>query len=171
MQACGDERLAEVPNAFAKRLRSIIRSLPTETTATQNIQPPEGIHVRSDSTPHRASNDTISIQVPHQDDGSQQAGGSSSNPSLHHRPSGLKPNTFDMSVNQQRVLLLAKQGEDYKLAQICVGNSNCDIFFGTLKEEYFRLRGVLRGWFSIWRFSHCDFYKVNASVWLSKDGN
>ena len=37
---------------------------------------------------------------------------------------------------------------------------NDDAFFGDMRKRYRELRGFLRYWFSIWRFSHCDFVKV-----------
>jgi hypothetical protein len=73
-----------------------------------------------------------------------------------------------MSITRHRVLFLAKKGGDYRLAQICVSNMNCYTFFSTMNKEYFRLRGVLRGWFSVWRYSHCEFYKVSAIAWYSR---
>ncbi|KAH7224430.1 uncharacterized protein BKA55DRAFT_527310 [Fusarium redolens] len=63
-----------------------------------------------------------------------------------------------MNVPSHRVLFLVKRGEDYKLAQICASGLNCQIFFRKLREEYFHLRGFFRAWFSVWRYSHCDFY-------------
>jgi hypothetical protein len=142
--------------SFAKRLQSIIKSFPRDTGATQNLRPPPGTYTRSNPTPRSALNNN---QV-----SNQQPGDSSSSPSLHHRPSGSKGNTFNKSITQHRVLFLAKQGKDHKLTQICVSDLGCHTVSETLKEEYFRLRGVLRGRFSVWRYSHCDFYKVNAPV-------
>ncbi|KAJ5324219.1 hypothetical protein N7476_002819 [Penicillium atrosanguineum] len=157
---CGEERWAEVPNALVKRLQSIIRSLPVDTLATQITQPPPEAHTRSNPNPRSVLNNRlISNQTSYQDHRVGQPGGSSSNPSLHRRPSGLKANIADMSISRRRVLFLAKKGGDYKLAQIRVSNMNSHTFFSTMKKEYFRLRGVLRGWFSVWRYSHCDFYK------------
>ena len=162
IQVCGEERWAEVPNALVKRLQSIIRSLPVDTLATQITQPPPEAHIISDPNPRSALNTSLnSSQISYQDHRGQQPSGAPSNSSLHRPPSGLKA---DMSTTQHRVLFLAKQGGDYRLAQICVSNMTCHTFFSTMKMEYFRLRGVLRGWFSVWRYSHCDFYKVSVFI-------
>ncbi|PKY04628.1 hypothetical protein P168DRAFT_136900 [Aspergillus campestris IBT 28561] len=159
MQECGEERWAEVPKRFSKRLQSIIRSLPTGTTAREDLQPPPGTHTRSDSLPSSAPNNGISNQAPHQGHGIQQAVSPSSDPSSHRRPPGLQASIFDKSLTQHRVLLVVKRGHNYRLAQIRVSGSNHDTFFGTLREEYFRLRGMMRSWFSVWRYNHCEFYE------------
>lgn len=170
MQPCGEERWAEVPNTFVKRLQSIIRRLSMDTTATKNTQLPPEAHTRSNPTSCSTPNNSlVSNRITNLDHGRQQPGGSSSNPSPHRRPSGLKANIVDMSITRHRILFLAKQGGDYRLAQICVSNLNCHTFFSIMKKEYFRLRGVLRGCFSVWRYSHCDFYKVSAVVRYSRD--
>jgi hypothetical protein len=128
--------------------------------ATQNMQPPPEVPPGSNSASHSPLNNSkFSNQISYQSHGSQQAD-NSSNSSLHHQPSGSDINTLDMRITEHRVLFLTKRGADYKLSQICIGGLNSHSFFGTLKEEYFRLRGVIRGCFSIWRYSHCDFYKV-----------
>ncbi|GKT97673.1 nucleoside phosphorylase domain protein [Colletotrichum tofieldiae] len=49
-------------------------------------------------------------------------------------------------------------GLDYGLAQIDVESLSCSRFFRDLRSSYFDLRGTLRTWFSVWRYSHCDFY-------------
>lgn len=60
-----------------------------------------------------------------------------------------------------RVLLVVKQGTDYRLAQIPVSDITSLEFFKRLRSEYFRMRGIWRRCFSVWRYSHCDFYKVS----------
>ncbi|CAI7654833.1 unnamed protein product [Penicillium crustosum] len=156
---CGEERWAEVPNTLVKRLQSIIRCLPVVTSPTQITQPPPEVHTRSDPSPCGIQNSIISDQGSYENHGVEQPNGSPSYFSLHRRPSGIKANIADISITRHRVLFLAKKGGDYRLAQICVSNMNCYTFFSTMKKEYFRLRGVLRGWFSVWRYSHCEFYK------------
>ncbi|KAM7208690.1 hypothetical protein V8F06_014931, partial [Rhypophila decipiens] len=47
-----------------------------------------------------------------------------------------------------------------ELAQIPVAELSSHIFFSTLREKYFQLRGFLRSWLSVWRYAHCDFYKA-----------
>lgn len=59
-----------------------------------------------------------------------------------------------------RVLLVVKTGTDHRLAQILVNDITSLEFFKKLRSEYFRLRGIWRRCLSVWRYSHCDFYKV-----------
>ncbi|KAJ5301623.1 hypothetical protein N7508_006486 [Penicillium antarcticum] len=156
---CGEERWAEVPNTLVKRLQSIIRRLPVDSLVTQLTPPPPEAHT---SNPNPCNVPNISVtsnQTSYQGHRVKQPDGSPSNPSLRLRPSGHNVNSADMSITRQHVLFLAKQGGDYRLAQICISNMTCHSFFSTMKKEYFRLRGVLRSWFSVWRYSHCDFYK------------
>ncbi|TQN64274.1 hypothetical protein CSHISOI_11154, partial [Colletotrichum shisoi] len=47
---------------------------------------------------------------------------------------------------------------DYQLAQIGVEPLKCHQFFRDLKARYGGLRGYVRMWFSVWVYSHCDFY-------------
>ena len=64
------------------------------------------------------------------------------------------------TVPDHRILLLVERGEYYKLAQISLNGLDSQAFFNAMRVEYFRLRGFARNWFSVYRFSHCDFYKV-----------
>jgi hypothetical protein len=63
-------------------------------------------------------------------------------------------------VDQPRVLLIVKRGSQYKLSQIETIRHSNFTFFSSLKADYFLLRGFFRRWFSVWRYSHCDFYRV-----------
>lgn len=65
-----------------------------------------------------------------------------------------------------RVLLLVQTGTDYSLAQIPVQDTTSLGFFKKLRSEYLRLRGIWRQHFSVWRYSHCDFYKVTSTTLL-----
>lgn len=55
---------------------------------------------------------------------------------------------------------MANRGRDFKIVQIRVEGDRNRTFFGELRKEYFRLRGFIRSWCSIWTYSHCDFYKA-----------
>lgn len=48
-----------------------------------------------------------------------------------------------------------------ELAQIDALEHNQDkAFFAQVRQEYKKRRGLLRYWFSIWRFNHCIFVEV-----------
>lgn len=72
----------------------------------------------------------------------------------------------DISINimQQRFVFLAvSQGEDYCLGELEVQGLEDDCFFQHLRAEYFKQRGYLYRWFSIWAYDHCDFVMVSVS--------
>lgn len=162
---CGEERWAEVPNTLAKRLQSIIRSLPIETSTASITDPPPETHNKF-SLNHYSSLEKSqnTNQVSSQDNGGRQPHHTPPNPSLHYPSSGSESTIAAISITRPHVLFLAKQGGEYRLSQISVGDMSCNSFVSALKKEYFRLRGHLRGWLSIWRYSHCDFYKVSAII-------
>lgn len=62
-----------------------------------------------------------------------------------------------------RVLLVVRPKKDhYRLAQIDVNDlTTTEGFFVDLRSEYFRLVRPWRRYLSVWRFSHCDFYRVS----------
>ena len=72
-----------------------------------------------------------------------------------------EPKTSSQEISDYRVLLMVNKGANYRLEQIYVSGVTCHIFFIKLRETYFRLRGFLRNWLSIWRYSHCDFYMAS----------
>jgi hypothetical protein len=65
-------------------------------------------------------------------------------------------------INQLFVLFGVKgTRRTLELAQINTKkHTNDKTFFEDMRNEYRYLRGYLRYWFSVWRFSHCDFVKV-----------
>jgi hypothetical protein len=67
----------------------------------------------------------------------------------------------------RRVLLIVKSGTDHHLTQMLVHEITSLGFFKKLRSEYFRLRGFWRSRLSVWRYSHCDFYKVSQAYNLN----
>lgn len=101
-----------------------------------------------------------SSRIPLQNLESNQQPGSS--PTVNARRStrnslGVKPD-----IPNLRVSFIVRRGLDYKLAQIRVRGRSCRVFFSTLKERYYNLRRLVRGWFGVWRYSHCEFYMVST---------
>jgi hypothetical protein len=76
-------------------------------------------------------------------------------------PGGSKK-TAQATTHQTKtyVLLGTTVGEDIDLAQIEIQGHNDEQFFREPRTEYFKVRGIFRRVFSIWRYSHCDFVKV-----------
>jgi hypothetical protein len=152
-----------VPLPFAKRLKSVIRNLPESSIAMQDSQAPLTSHLPSSSGQDSGGSDRAPGQVSKSTEGSLQQAGPSSANTLHFRTPGLKTKVIDNNIPNHQVLFIVKQGADYKLAQICVKGLSCHMFFSTLRQKYFQLRGFLRGWFSVWRYSHCEFYMASPS--------
>lgn len=62
-----------------------------------------------------------------------------------------------------RVMLIVRSRDDFYLAQLKMHSTTTTVeFFRMLRLEYFKLRGFLSRYFSVWGYSHCDFYKVIA---------
>lgn len=96
------------------------------------------------------------------DQGNQKTTGLTQGNAVQPGLSQLEAPIDQSAVTDSRVLFLVKRGTDYKLAQICVKGLHCREFFMQLRQEYFHLRGFFRGWLSVWRYSHCDFYRVSS---------
>ena len=54
--------------------------------------------------------------------------------------------------------------DEHRIVEINVHGFGDDQFFKELRTEYYELKGYLRRYFSIWRFKHCDFVKVNTTL-------
>ena len=89
--------------------------------------------------------------------GSQSSQGSQG-PMLHSNPVGTASSPNQM--HNSWVLLVVRSRNQFKLTQINVESLTTDMFFKQLHSDYFRLRGRLVNYFSVWCYSHCDFYKV-----------
>ncbi|KAL4963668.1 uncharacterized protein BDV14DRAFT_201635 [Aspergillus stella-maris] len=69
---------------------------------------------------------------------------------------------FEERYIRRPMTLTARFGSrQYLLSQIDVHTFDDDAFFQALRSDYYRLRGRMRNWFSVWRYSHCDFYQIN----------
>jgi hypothetical protein len=74
------------------------------------------------------------------------------------------PKHTDKNFRPLHVFLLVRVGMVTKVSQIVINKETTSpVFFKNLRLDYFRLRGFLRTWFGVWRYSHCDFYQVSGS--------
>ncbi|KAI1094979.1 hypothetical protein F5B19DRAFT_394475 [Rostrohypoxylon terebratum] len=149
--ACGEMRYAEVPVAFIKRLQSIIHSLPRASQSSTTA------FLESSSGTTSTTNNTSQINPSKSAQRHQQSVGS---PSINVAQSGSQRQVVVSNITppSHHILFVVQKGVDYKIAQIVVNNLCCHEFFCKLRDDYFHLRGFIRAWFSIWRYSHCDFY-------------
>ncbi|KAK6856480.1 hypothetical protein PG995_006667 [Apiospora arundinis] len=56
------------------------------------------------------------------------------------------------------VLFLVRRGSTFRLSHLNASSISCHDFFAALRATYLGLRGRMRAWFSVWQYSHCDFY-------------
>jgi hypothetical protein len=103
--------------------------------------------------------------IAHTSTGSQPARVDS--PAIQHSgsPATSIPNIATKAVQHgekdtRYVILGVTTGEDLRLTQIDVQDYRDEHFFHELRVRYHQLRGILRYYFSIWDYSHCDFIKV-----------
>ncbi|KAI1443597.1 hypothetical protein F5Y02DRAFT_392884 [Annulohypoxylon stygium] len=151
--SCGEKRWTEVPRPFAERLQSIIHSL---------IHQPPPILPSYNS---QSSQPTLNTQDNHGKSsglrqGNHNVGGASTSNVVQPGASPQRPNDQNLNGDNRRIILMANRGRDFKIVQIRVEGDRNRTFFGELRKEYFRLRGFIRSWCSIWTYSHCDFYKA-----------
>ncbi|KAI1409804.1 hypothetical protein F5Y13DRAFT_88541 [Hypoxylon sp. FL1857] len=154
---CGEHRWAEVPPSFTKHLKSIVRSLPRSSTTFQNLQPPPVPFYGNGGGSASNQNSQSQGQSTQNSQGYSQP--TKSSPGNATQPGTWRPPTSALSNTLSHcILFVVKKGAEYKMAQISVSKNPCYVFFSTLRAKYFDLRGFLRSWFSVWRYSHCDFY-------------
>lgn len=148
--AYGEIRHVKVPLAFSKRLQKIIRSLPrTAQSSPVAIQGASSGLAGPSNNPNQTN--------PSQNNLRYQQSTSSPSTSVQPGPQGQGA-VSSTALLSGYILLMVEKGEDYKIAQIDVSGSSYREFFYTLRNEYSSLRGFIRMWFSIWKYSHCDFY-------------
>lgn len=79
-------------------------------------------------------------------------------------PHQLNTNLQGTVKPERYVIILVKRADRYLMSQVDVCELCDNTFFQSLRIEYRRLRGWLRNLFSVWRYSHCDFYQVFLSI-------
>jgi hypothetical protein len=150
-----------IPEAFANRLDQLIQTRPlgernnTSSSSSSGLAPPSSAANQS-----QQSGGSSSSGIPL----STLSGiGSPGGPVPDFAPTDLEraPNILG-NRHALRVLLVVRIGQIHTLSQIQLRARNWTTaqFFGSLRCEYNRLRGHARQLFSVWRFSHCDFYQV-----------
>jgi hypothetical protein len=154
---------------FAKRLARIVKRLPS-SSGTHSSPIGQGPPLRQQQT----NTDTQSASTPQSSGNANQGNGTSSsglqpNRQLPHHISTTVTNANPATLPALHVFFVVATSETHQLAQMDVQKLTDDKFFQLLKSEYFRLRGFLRKWMGIWRFSHCLFYKVRQITFLPEE--
>ncbi|OTB18043.1 hypothetical protein K445DRAFT_20507 [Daldinia sp. EC12] len=154
---CGEERWAVIPTPLEQSLREMINSLPQSNLPTNNVRSPAATHKGGRSASTLNQNTASPTQPPGKNQHPLRASGSSSTNTIQtgQRSQAVFGRTYPFS---HLVLFVVKRGLYHRLAQIGVMGLSSHDFFRIMRKEYFHLRGFIRSWFSIWRYSHCDFY-------------
>lgn len=111
----------------------------------------------------------------HSGSGIDTSNGSVSQLKLHQQPAGADSPGVSVgtaSVNSSaaanilksslHVYLCIAAGGSYRFSDVVCRPKFTDIsFFESLKAQYLRSRGWLPYIFSMWRFDHCEFYRVS----------
>ncbi|KAK1993483.1 hypothetical protein LX36DRAFT_251500 [Colletotrichum falcatum] len=148
---CGDERWAEIPVDFATHLSSAMNNFPPSSQPSQSSgnTSSAGSSFQQPETSHSSTQSSFVKLSPGQS-------------SAHVSSAASAVNTPTQPLSSEYwVLLIVRSGFEYGLAQIDVKSLCCQKFFQDLRSNYFELRGTIRMWFSVWRYSHCDFYMAS----------
>jgi len=166
---CGEQRWAEVPAGFA---RAVTQSARTYLIRCQllaypgSAQPPQAAHSKqlpsSTSMPSSKAAEGFAKGT-QADDGSESP---SRNPRLGANPN-TNTSTASSPLTSQRVFFLVAAGSGFRLAQIRVEKLTTYEFFRELRQQYNDLRRFFRRWLSIWVYSHCDFYRVRNTSFIT----
>lgn len=92
-------------------------------------------------------------------------GNGSSHPPLMNMQSG-RPHRSD----PRYVYMCIEKSGSYHFAALRSDRMKADVeFFSGLKAEYLKVRGLVRKWFSMWRYNHCEFFRVSSSCLSSSE--
>ena len=74
---------------------------------------------------------------------------------------------YDIGTNSRTLVISALfvflgvgLGDENRLAQIEIFNKEDDTFYDELKKSYNATKGIVRRVFGIWKYAHCEFFKV-----------
>lgn len=159
---------AEIERRLEQReLSSTTQTSPGSSAATPQSSSQNASSMRgAPSMSSRSDSSSISG-----DSEAQSTSGSSFSSSPSVTGAGRSKKTAQATARQTitYVLLGTTVGEEVDLAQIEIQGHTDEQFFRELRTEYFKLRGSFRQFFSIWRYSHCDFVKVRLTQCPSLD--
>jgi hypothetical protein len=151
-----------VPSDFANEVRRLLRQFASSTATGDASSASGSSQVQQENGKSISAPSQVHIRPV---DSSDARNGFFSNLNPRGAPKGFTSLTISTAQSPpQRVLLVVKTGTDHRLAQIPVKDITSFQFFQKLRSEYFRLRDIWRRCLSVWRYSHCDFYKVSKRI-------
>lgn len=151
-----------MPSDFANEVRRLLRQFASSTASGSASSANGNSQMQQENGNSISEPSQVHIRPA---DSSDARNGFFSNLKPRSVPKGFTSLTIYTAQSPlQRVLLVVKTGTDHRLAQIPVKDITSFQFFHKLRSEYFKLRGIWRRCLSVWRYSHCDFYKVPKRI-------
>lgn len=162
-----EEEWEQAPAVFATRFRKIMEKARNAAGSTTSTSGTGG----SQNTPAQSSTSSATAAT------SSSGTGLNSNQSYTQKPSGLDdlgcsppsvhhPSSAQMvplTVEQRLIFVAVTKADEHRLGELEVQGLDDDCFFQQLRKEYLKRRGLMRRWFSIWAYDHCDFVMVGIS--------
>ncbi|KAL4734433.1 hypothetical protein BDV11DRAFT_174782 [Aspergillus similis] len=165
--ACGEERWMELPAPFVDGLKQCMEDHIAMETRIQTLKQALIDSLEENrgaaASSHGPSSLTLGQSPPSMAFQQANSGLAASSIPIQMDPTNIHPASKTTSQPPQAieryVLLLVRRSNRHCLSQIRVHRSDDNAFFQTLRSDYCRLRGWLRNYLSVWRYSHCDFYQ------------
>ncbi|KAL5340228.1 hypothetical protein BJX70DRAFT_396996 [Aspergillus crustosus] len=170
---CGQRRWAVVSSSYAAELQECVDKYLVDERDTREIKKliaearARVLRAQSDDSNPNGSSTHTTIKGPPPSTSGAIAQATLAIPSAFKQQSA-RPTPVSQSISRQAqgpgiqeryVLLTVKRGDRHFISQVDVHQKSDNMFFRVLRAEYFRLRGWARNLFSVWRYSHCDFYQ------------
>jgi hypothetical protein len=148
-----------IPTSFAKQLHYLLSLIATQRINKGSQKGKTNANISRGVTGQISEHSHFSVSKPRGNPAASGAlaKGSGQEPSIQLVQTGRSPNY------SLHLLLVVKTGSSHHLSQIELHGASTKQFFRQLRSDYFKLRGCIRSFFSIWVYSHCDFYKVSIS--------
>ncbi|KAJ5504747.1 hypothetical protein N7463_007621 [Penicillium fimorum] len=143
-QACGDTRWAAVPQSFGIKIEDVF-----ENNAAQANQE----NVSGNDVSHSGARTKIQTAKLVSESALPR-------PAVNHQ-NPANPRNIDYQLHAFLILLNSSIfGSVHCLAQTAVHNMSDHEFFTWIRNSYYSQRGFLAIWFGLFRFSHCEFFRV-----------
>ncbi|CAG8212231.1 unnamed protein product [Penicillium olsonii] len=152
---CGDPRWAVVPKSFSTKMIDL--SFQNATQPSQEKAPRNDVSLSNKSS----INDNFGMRTRSQTVRSASQSGLPRSAVEHQSPASAQ-----ITHHQRHAFLVffnsSILGNVHLLAQTDVHNMNDQEFFKWLRNSYHSQRGVFAIWFGLFRFSHCEFFRVSS---------
>ena len=148
-------RWAVVPQSFGFKIVDAFRK--NAAQANQENVSGNNVSLSGKSTPRDFSGARTRIQT------AKRVSESALPRSADNHPNLANPRDIDYQLHAFLILLNSSIfGSVHCLAQTAVHNMSDHEFFTWIRNSYYSQRGFLAIWFGLFRFSHCEFFRVSS---------